>query len=276
MATQSLDSCVTTVRDRPLPKEVLSFFEYKQESRLFVCIADNTTTWRDDLILGERLFGDVVICAHGDALTELDAKLDETRDVLKQRMKYPGVKENPALEQIAKTWILPTKLFKGPSVSEILTTQEGSLPARFTPIFETTRSERQIIHFLSVSCESGATRQVLYKVLDEGFRPSLLCVKWSHDMDDHIPTAHCVGHLLNVGYQQIYQNDATGYALYMFSDQPLYDICSVKGVALRNPFMESLLQSVTVVQQTQATQVQEGQAEQTQAVQTQAEPAVTQ
>lgn len=246
MSVSEVEALITTVRDRPLPKDALSFFQYKQDTRVFLTVTDKTSVWRDDLIIGERLFGETVVCTTAAAEAEFDAALDETRDVLKQRMKYPNVKENPQLEQIAKTWILPTKLHKGPSVTQLLQPQAESVKSALVPFFTEIKVEQPVLHYVKIALESGATRQLLYKLLDDGFRPSLLCIKWEHDLDDHIPTAHCVGHLLNVGYSQIYQNDATGYALYTFTDQPLYDICSVKGVSMTNPFMNSLLQSVSI------------------------------
>jgi hypothetical protein len=246
MSVSEIEACLTTVRDRPLPKDALSFFQYKQDARVFLTVTDQTSVWREDLIIGERLFGETVVCTTGVAETELDSALAETRDVLKQRMKYPNVKENPQLEQIAKTWILPTKLHKGPSVSQLLHPKAESIKTALAPFFTEIKAEQPVLHYLKIALESGATRQLLYKFLDDGFRPSLLCVKWEHDLDDHISTAHSVGHLLNVGYSQIYQNDATGYALYTFSDQPLYDICSVKGISLTNPFLNSLLQSLPI------------------------------
>lgn len=246
MSASEIEALITTIRDRPLPKDALSFFQYKQDTRVFLTATDQTSVWRDDLIIGERLFGETVVCTTATAEAEFDAAVAETRDVLKQRMKYPNVKENPQLEQIAKTWILPTKLHKGPSVSQLLQPQTDSMKSALAPFFTEIKAEQPVLHYVKIALESGATRQLVYKLLDDGFRPSLLCVKWDHDLDDHISTAHCVGHLLNVGYSQIYQNDATGYALYTFTDQPLYDICSVKGISMTNPFMNSLLQSVSI------------------------------
>jgi hypothetical protein len=48
---------------------------------------------------------------------------------------------------------------------------------------------------------------------------------------------------MNCGYSLIALNNS--YALYFFNDQVLYDICSMKNVNLKNPIMESLLQSVS-------------------------------
>lgn len=230
------------VRNRPMPKEPLSFYNFKNGNRLFITVADSVKTWRDDLIIGERLFADTVICPLGD-VSEHEAAVSQTKDILKQRMKYPGVKENPELEQLAKTWVLPTKLHLGPQVSSFLDMDEKAVFNVMDGIFKQTSTDDSIVHFLKVELQNGIERQLLYKILDGGFRPSLMLVKWSYDLDDHIPTAHCAGHLLNSGYSLVCLEN--GYALYFYVDQPLYDITSMKQISISNPIMNSILQTVS-------------------------------
>ena len=90
----------------------------------------------------------------------------------------------------------------------------------------------------------GVERQFIYKFLDSGFRPSIILVKWSNDLDEHYATAHCGGHLVNSGYSLLSLEN--GYALYIFSEQTLYDICSMKTIGMQNPIMASIVQSCTV------------------------------
>lgn len=242
MDSTSLNDTIQLVRDRPLPKELLAFFQYKQGNRIFLTLTDKTSVWRDDLSVGERLFADIVVCPV-EVTPEFQTEFDLTKDVLKQRMKYPGIKENSALEQVAKTWILPTKLHLGPTVSTFgFSSTDDTVHSALMPLLETLTPGEQQIHLFKVELAGGQERPVLYKLLDEGFRPSLVLVKWSHDVDEHLPSAHCAGHLLNSGYACIaYEN---GYGLYMFNDQVLYDICSLKEPSLKNPIMESLFSTV--------------------------------
>ena len=253
MDSASLKENIQIVRERPLPKELLAFFEYKQGNRIFLTLAESIEVWSDDLAIGERLFADTIVCPL-EKTTDFQTQFDTVKDVLKQRMKYPGVKENPALEQVAKTWILPAKLHAGPTVSEFLfSSTEESLHSALGPVFETITPGALQIHFLKIELSGGKERSVVYKFLDEGFRPSLLLVKWSHDVDEHIPTAYCVGHLLNSGYANIANEN--GYSLYMFNDQVLYDICSLKEPSFQNPIMKTLLQTAADAH-TQRKQVQ--------------------
>jgi hypothetical protein len=243
-----ISSAIHTVRNRPLPKEPLAFFQYKQGTRLFVTITDTPSVWQDDLVIGEKLFADMFVCPLGSSTACADHVyvMEQTRDILKQRMRYPGVKENPEFEKIAKTWILPNKLNLGPSANDMLALPENSAIDTFKSIFTQVNSEDSVVHILKIEVADGVERQLLYKILDNGLRPSLILVKWSNDLDDHVPTASCAGHVMNCGYSLIGLND--GYALYFFNDQGLYDICSMKTINLKNPIMETLLQSVSVFQ----------------------------
>jgi hypothetical protein len=228
------------VKGRPIPKEPLQFFQYKANTRIFVSITDDPKVWQEDLIICERFFADMIICPVGSE-DDHSSALTVTQDILKQRMKYPGVKENPLYETIAKTWVLPNKLLMGPSATEFLSPLEDAASRALTPLFEKLKVE-PLVHLLKLETGRGFERKLLYSFLDSGFRPSLIMVKWSHDADDHIPTAYCAGHLLNSGYSLV--QDVNGYSLYFFRDQPLYDICSLKTVALENPMMTELMTSV--------------------------------
>lgn len=243
MNTVVLKENIQIVRNRPLPKELLAFFEYKQGNRVFLSLAEDSTVWYDDLVIGERLFADTVICPLEKSET-VQAQIDTVKDVLKQRMKYLGVKENSALEQVAKTWILPAKLHLGPAVSEFLfSSTEETLHSALEPVLDTITPGALQVHFLKIELSGGKERSIVYKFLDEGFRPSLLLVKWSHDVDEHLPTAHCVGHLLCSGYASLACEN--GYSLYMFNEQVLYDICSMKEPSMQNPIMKTLLETAS-------------------------------
>ncbi len=250
---ESLDSLFHVVRNRPLPKEPLSFFQYKQGNRLFLTVTDSTDVWEDDLIIAERLFADMVVLpfVKGSAGADHTAMMSQVQDILKQRMKYPNVKDDPRLEKIAKTWVLGNKVRVGPPADSILGVSENSAAECLASVFKEVKSEDSVIHFMKVEVNGGAERQFVYKLLDNGFRPSLLLVRWSHDVDDNVPTAHCVGHLLNSGYCLVSVHE--GYSLYHFNDQVLYDICSMKVPSLKNPIMDSLLKAASEFQDTQNT-----------------------
>lgn len=241
---------VTTINNRLLPKESMQFFQYQTTGRLTVTITDDCSVWKKDLVIGERLFSDVVVCPFQDTNGTFAPEIDRVKDILKQRTKYPGVKEDPELLAIAKTWIVPSKLTLGPDASQFLSTNETSMQDSLAPVFTQLQLPNTNVHFLKIEVANGAERQFVYKFLDCGFRPGLVLIKWSYDLDEHIPTANCAGHLLNSGYSLIGLNDT--YALYYFTEQVLYDLCSVKTVGYQNPFMKSILESIQTQTQIQA------------------------
>ena len=57
----SLANELQTIRGRPMLKDALGFFEYKQGNRIFLTITDTTSVWQDDLGLAERLFADMIV-----------------------------------------------------------------------------------------------------------------------------------------------------------------------------------------------------------------------
>ena len=242
------------VRERPMLKDPLSFFQYKQDTRFMVTIADSPSIWQTDLILAERLFSEMIVCPFQIDETVQSEAFTCTRDVLKQRMRYPDIKTRPDLEVIAKTWVLPGKLHAGPDASQFVRPGTKSIFEALQPIFTTFQKEEPVLHLVKIELADGVERQMIYKFLDSGFRPSLLMIKWSHDLDDHIATAHCAGHVLNSGYSCIALEN--GYGLYMFSEQTLYDICSMKTIGMTNPMMTSLLQGMSFSQEQSPPQAQ--------------------
>ena len=96
---------------------------------------------------------------------------------------------------------------------------------------------------LKIELPNGKERKLLYTFMDNGFRPNLVLVKWSNDLDDHIPTAQCAGHVINCGYSLVALEN--GYALYMTIGESLYDLCSMKELGHRNVILETILNSVS-------------------------------
>jgi len=240
-----MENQIHCVRGRPIPKEPLNFYQFKQGNRLFLNITDSPSVWKDDLIIGERLFADIVLSTPQAVQESNQEELTHVQDILKQRMKYPGAREDPAIEAIAKTWVLPTKIHMGPTLEQLLSVEHDSVSKQLGEVMTKLSVQDSVVHFLKVELANGLERQVLYKLLDNGFRPSLVLVKWGFDLDDHVPTAHCAGHLLNTGYALIALEN--GYGLYMYIDHVFYDTCSMKKVGLENPFIDSLTSSVLEV-----------------------------
>jgi hypothetical protein len=233
---------ITLVKGRPVPKDILQFYGMDSGAkRTMITITDSVKVWQEDLSICERLFGDIVVCPFASSFNMHKAEIEKTKDILKQRMKHSDVSGNTHLEGIAKTWILPQKLHLGIDANSFFQVMKDPIKTFMIPLFEQLQTDN-VIQFLKIEVPDGMERRLLYSFLDEGFRPSMILVKWSGDLDSDISVAHCAGHLLNSGYSLLHSEN--GYALYSFRDQPLYDICSVKDVGLENPFLKAILSSV--------------------------------
>lgn len=238
---EDLSKQLLFVHDRPIPKDTIMFFKDKQGPRVFMTITDDPSVWRRDLAISERFFSEMVICPVLTPIDECRAQVEIIKDILKQRTKYPGVKEDPEALLVSKTWVLPTKVWCGPSAKSFLESDVKSIQTSLEPVFTQLKSE-EMVHILKLELPDGMERPYLYRFLDSGYRPSLIMVKWSFDLDDHIPTAHCAGHLMNSGYALV--SHTNEYSLYLYRDESLYDICSMKTVGLQNPIVASLTESM--------------------------------
>jgi hypothetical protein len=228
---------ILNVGDRLIPKESVQFFGIpnSKDKHIVISISSKPEVWQEDLVIAERIFADFIICPFKD-YTNHTIAYTLTKNVLQQRMKYPDIKENPELMKIAKTWILPNRVHMGPDASQFFCLENGPL-VMLSSIFEKLETKK-VINYLKIEVDDGMERNLVYSILDSGFRPGLFCVKWTHDVDEHLATAHCVGHLINSGYRMIKQEN--GYSLYYFIDDVIYDICSVKDPSLDNPFIKNI------------------------------------
>lgn len=230
-----LSGAIQLVNNRPIPKDFIIFFNSStSEARIFLNFS-NPESWKDDLGIAEKMFSETIIIPSIDSMV---ADIEVGRDILKQRMKYPGVKENPELLKLAKTWVLPTKVHTGPTLNTLLTSDDKAFSTMLQPFFSKFKMATARVGLVKIEINSDAERKIIYQLLDEGFRPSLVLVKWSHDVDEHYSTAYCAGHLHNSGYSLIaLEND---YFLYKFTDDVLYDTMSFKSVSLENPILSNL------------------------------------
>jgi hypothetical protein len=227
----------TVLRDLPFFENSLSFIDTSKKTRIFVNICDNPQRWKRDLILGEKLFADVFVCPVNHSITE---DITDVKDILTKRTGYPDIKENPEKLEIAKTWVLAKKVHEGPNALEFLNPKENSMKTSLLECIQLNiKGSDNTIQCLKIDVQDGLERQFIYRFLDDGFRPSLVIVRWSNDVDDHYSTAICAGHLLNCGYGHVRMEN--NYSLYLFEDQSLYDICSMKTLGSQNPIMLTLL-----------------------------------
>lgn len=84
------------------------------------------------------------------------------------------------------------------------------------------------------------SRLTLYKLLDRGFRPSILYIRCKEVPETYAPTRLCVGHLQNCGYSlmSIHENKY----IYYYTDKCLYDTIYWENPSLDNPLETTIKQ----------------------------------
>jgi hypothetical protein len=223
----SIEDELTLVGNVPFIKNPLSFFASTKNFRAILSITDSADL-TNDIQIAEKMFGTLFISS---PVEDIESKVQEIRDVLKQRLRYPGINERQDLLKLAKIWILPNKI------------HTVSKPQEFLASFKDNLAQKQADYsFDTLSCvkielSDGQERMIIYKMLDDGFRPSLIIVKWSEDLDTNYSTAYCAGHLVNSGYVMV--DNKNGYALYFYTDASIYNTVSMKDVCYGNPIVKN-------------------------------------
>lgn len=87
-------------------------------------------------------------------------------------------------------------------------------------------------------------RQIIFEILDRGFRPCFMCIRFEHSPDFHVPTQLIAGHLQNCGYilMGVHENKY----LYYFTDNPIYDCCSLVEPAASNPIISEIAKQASL------------------------------
>ena len=100
-------------------------------------------------------------------------------------------------------------------------------------------SRIDILKIDTASSAPGLERGVLGAVLNAGYRPALLLVRWSSMPDVELSTTLAAGHLQNSGYSLLGKVD--NKFLYYFTDEDLYQLCSWEGIVATNPIVTEIV-----------------------------------
>lgn len=84
--------------------------------------------------------------------------------------------------------------------------------------------------------------QIVYMMLNEGYRPGLIYIRWEHHPDTSTKAMICAGHLQNCGYTLV--DSVENYFLYRFNDACVYETCSWARTDVANPMLEEYRQQV--------------------------------
>lgn len=99
-----------------------------------------------------------------------------------------------------------------------------------------------IVKVDTVESAPGLEAAFLGAMLNAGFRPAIVLVRWSRMPDTDLPTTLAAGHLVTSGYSLF---KALGDCfLYYFTDNDMYQSCSWEKPAGENPIMTAILDAV--------------------------------
>jgi hypothetical protein len=94
-----------------------------------------------------------------------------------------------------------------------------------------------------VSTASGLERGIISAIIDAGFRPAYIFVRWSESPDETTAAAFAAGHLQNSGYRLLSVRPDNHF-VYYFTDADMYQICSWANTLVANPMVEELISSI--------------------------------
>lgn len=156
---------------------------------------------------------------------ELDAKWETIKQTLKNRKIADEDKEKTWIQGLEKKWILPKNIIvKNTSIDwNTLNAELVSLPENRCDL-------------LKIEGTYGNERMLLYSMLESGYRPGILLVKYTEDPDANVPAMLVAGHLQMSGYKLA--EASNNWFLYLYTDLCLYDSCSWRNTKVQNPVVQ--------------------------------------
>jgi hypothetical protein len=223
MATKQPETSVfkhIETEDGPVPflKDAWGFFSNKGiKTQFFSFFSDKS--FKVDIEVCESLGCPIRIFTNND---ETLAKWEVIRNTLKNRKVAEEDKDKEWLQGVEKKWILPKNIVvkKVPTEWNTLKTEVAAYP-------------ENRLDFLKIEGTNEEEHILLYSMLESGFRPGLLLVRFTEDPDANVPSMLVAGHLQMAGYKlcDVYNN----WFLYIFTDVCLYDSCSWRNTKTQNP-----------------------------------------
>jgi len=224
--------------DIPFLKDIWGFFSMKGVKTVFVSV-NPKNSFRLDLEICENLGCPIRIFTDTDEIEQKWAVISRT---LKSRKIDDADKDKPWLEGIQKKWILPKNLVV------------KRTPMDWSSIFsEIKQSSEGRIDLLKVEAYNEEERMLLYSMLDNGFRPGILLVKYTVDPDANVPAMLTAGHLQMSGYRLLSANN--NWFLYVYTDICYYDSCSWRDDSNHNPLVRYIVELFDVKQKQQKSKV---------------------
>lgn len=217
----------------PCIRGVSQLFMTKGIRTVFVSIG-NSPSSLTDLTIAEEIGCPLnVLCISEEAATAWA----NVNACLKTRK--PLSEMDPFSDGAHAKWVLPKNVrvnLLGDSPSSLLTSVNSI--CRTMSISEAATR----IDLLKIDFEGGVSHRVLYEILDAGFRPAVMMIRWEDSPNANISIKSVAGHLQNCGYALI-GKEGNKY-LYFFVDNDMYSTCSWEIVGAVNPMVDNIVNEV--------------------------------
>lgn len=216
-----------TTEDGEIPflKDVWGFFSSKGVKTMFVSVNPNKS-YRLDLEICENLGCPIHILTNSESIEEKWSIITRT---LKARKIDEADKEHTWLDGIQKKWILPKNLLV------------KRTPFDWTTLVSELQSQTENrMDILKIESNSNEERILLYSMMDSGYRPGILLVKYSEDPDAAVPSMLLAGHLQMSGYRLLETKD--NWFCYLYTDICFYDSCSWRNTTVQNPLIKYIVE----------------------------------
>ena len=225
----------------PVLENLWDFYSEKGVKTVFISVGSSPNAIAD-LEIAETLGCPVHLWNFNESH---DAKWDEVRKVLKDRKR--GADASSFTEGVDTKWVLPKNVrsylgipgFYTAKSEAVSTVSVNDCVKQCVGTMKLDGEQRMDI--LKISLVEGGERAVLAAVLDTGYRPGLIMVKWSNMPDTHLFTTLTAGHLQNCGYTLIEKSGDR--FTYIFIDRCVYEICSWETNKSLNPLVTEIVDS---------------------------------
>jgi hypothetical protein len=209
----------------PFLNDIWGFFSAKGVKTVFVSVNPNNS-FRLDLEICENLGCPIRIYTDSEDIEQKWAVVART---LKNRKIDDADRDKSWLEGIQKKWILPKNVVV------------KRTPIDGTSVFtEIKQSAEGRVDLLKMEAYDEKERMLLYSMLDNGFRPGIILVKYTMDPDANVPAMLIAGHLQMSGYRLL--NTKNNWFLYVYTDVCFYDSCSWRDTTIQNPLIRYIVE----------------------------------
>lgn len=230
----------------PILENLWNFYEKKGIKTVFFSVGSSPRAMAD-LEIAETLGCPVHIF---EVRKEGIDGWNEVQQILKSR-KSPD-SPSPFSESANTKWVLPKNIrvqnaipgtFSGSMEISDVSYPVLSWDQCIKNATQTMNIPESRIDILKISLGLGIEKNVLYSLLDTGYRPGLILVEWTEAPDSNIFTTLCAGHLQNSGYTLLAKKG--NHFFYLYNDRCLYELCSWEQNNVENPMIAEILKATS-------------------------------